>query len=88
MSLVLVDVTDTAAAMGFRCTVRVDSAIAPADVAQVLEAARAAAADISAPVRRVPFRIVSVEAGVIEAVPLELVLGVDPLGRPAAAILA
>ncbi|NKY88843.1 hypothetical protein [Nocardia veterana] len=88
MGLVLVDVTDTAAAMGFRCTVGVDSAIAPADIAQVLAAAREAATGIGAPVRRVPFQILSVEAGVIESVPLEMVLGVDLFGRPAAAILA
>jgi hypothetical protein len=72
----LIDVTDTARAMGYECPVSVESTIPAAEVAEVLAAARdaAAGAAMAATVSAVPFRIVRTEGGVIRPVEMVLVL--------------
>ncbi|ATL72508.1 hypothetical protein [Nocardia terpenica] len=88
MSFALIDVTDTAAAMGYHCPVSVENAIPAVEVAQVLTAAREAVAYAPIGSSRIPFHINRFENGVISAADMVMILGVDQHGRPAATILA
>ncbi|MGV9638034.1 hypothetical protein ACWDO0_27990 [Nocardia rhamnosiphila] len=84
----LIDVTDTAAAVGFHCQVSIEDSIPATEIAQVLTAAIAAIPHSDRGSWRVPFQILRFENGVVTSVGMLLVIGVDDHGRTTATIRA